>query len=321
MIDSSKNCTVSGETLLEIAHELTEIVHGRVRVQVPLAPLTTWRIGGPAAVLVEPVGAEDVRKVCMFTQSAGIPLYVLGNGSNVLIDDAGLPGVVLRFHGDTEVAFQEGRLTAPAGMLLPVLARRAAEAGFAGFNFLAGIPGTVGGAVVGNAGTGGVGGPAIKDVVSSVTCCDADTGVIMQLTPPTLRFAHRSSVFHSRASIVLDVDFSPSGLASPETLRDEQHEILHRRRERHPRGHSAGSVFKLSPADEHLGKAPAWYIDHAGLKGLRVGGAIVSPQHANWIINENNATSADVLELMAMVRQAVQEQFHVTLLDEIQYLH
>jgi len=293
---------------------------GSLLAQVPLIPYTTWRIGGTAELLAEPVDEADIRILCEYARTHGLPLYLLGNGSNVLIADAGLPGLVICMKSHTGIVIDAatGIIQARAGTLLPHLARKAAQAGIAGLEFLCNIPGTVGGAVVGNAGTGGAQGPSVEKVLRQIQVLDLSDLSIQMLPLAELHYAYRRSrTLKTVSYVVLSAEFYTGTREAPEQILHRQQQISAQRREKQPRGYAAGSVFRLPDTVAPEAQTPGWYIDRAGLKGLRIGGAMVSEQHANWIINDGTATAQDILALIAVVTAHVQAQFDITLELEI----
>ncbi len=281
---------------------------------VPLARFTTARIGGPADALVVVEEVPALAEVVRAAWADGIPITLLGGGSNVLIADRGVRGLVvlnraraLRFESD-------GRVWAASGVLLPTLARLCAERGWAGLEWAIGVPGTVGGAVVGNAGAHG---GDIASCLEAVELLLPEDGIV---TWPAeqLALSYRTSRLKTWPTRP-----RPVVLAARFVLRPEDPEaILERmaafsayRRRTQPGGASIGSMFRNPPGD-YAGRL----IEAAGLKGARRGGIVISTLHANFFINEGNGTAADVRALMAEVQRRVQEQFGVLLEPEIEFL-
>ncbi len=274
-----------------------------------LAPLTSFRIGGPCDCLVEPETEKQLTDVSWYLKKIGCPYFVLGNGSNTLVKDEGFPGVVIHVGKKMSTIRVEGnRIYAQAGALLVQVSREAAKAGLKGLEFAAGIPGTVGGGVVMNAGAYG---GEMKDVVSLVRVLSPD-GEILELDNSTMEFGYRKSVIRKRDYIVTEVvfDLEPG---DPEEIRALMDDYNARRREKQPLEYpSAGSTFKR-PEGNFAGKL----IMDAGLKGYRVGGAQVSEKHCGFVINTGNATAQDVLALVSDVQRRVEEEFGVRLEPEI----
>jgi UDP-N-acetylmuramate dehydrogenase len=278
----------------------------------PLAPLTTWKIGGAAARLAAPADLADVWGLMRLAHDRGWPLFFLGRGSNVLIDDAGLPGLTLHLarslqnltrHGDT--------LRAGAGVSLPRLAQAAAKLGFAGFEFLAGIPGSVGAAVRLNAGAEG---QNLAGVLKRVWVATPRLQ-LLELTPPDLALGYRSSLLlHFPHWLVVEAEFNLSHPASSQGIKARMAELIARRKTRQPTNpRSCGSVFK-NPAS---GPGAGWLIEAAGFKGRRLGDALVSRKHANFILNAGSATAAQVKALMADIQEKVWRTQGVALEREV----
>lgn len=271
---------------------------------VQLARHTWWRVGGCAEWWVEVHDTPQLQAV----QASGLPITVLGNGSNVLVSDAGVPGVVLRLEGKLAGLVVDGtEASAGAGLKLVVLLARLDALDLAGAEAFAGVPGTVGGAVVMNAGT--TLGDA-SDVVTSVTVVERG-GAAVQLAAASLAFGYRTA------------RLPPGAVVASATLaltRDQVHErrerrrlLLARRKATQPLHlPSCGSTFTNPP-----GTAAGWLIDQAGLKGLRRGAAEVSHQHANFLVNTGGATAEDLRWLIATVRQRVRDHSGVWLLPEV----
>jgi len=292
-----------------LARELKVEISGDVLVREPLANYTTWRIGGPADLLVMPAAIDDVRTVVRFSREQNLPLTVLGNGSNVLVLDKGIRGIVLRMaSGLRQVIFAENRVVAEAGVLLPPLARMAAQRGLSGLEFAAGIPGSLGGAICSNAGAHG---QSVSSLVESVTVMDA-LGNEAVLSPEEAGFSYRESLVPERGLIVLQAALALQPGAK-EDIAARVRQNLVKRREGQPLNFpSAGSVFKNPPGD-WAGRL----IDAAGAKGWRVGDAQVSEKHANFIINLGEARAEEVLLLISKVRRQVAERFGMQLELEI----
>ena len=281
----------------------------------PLAPLTTWRIGGAAAHLAMPRDLEEVYALLRLAYRRGWPLWFLGRGSNVLLADAGLPGLTLRLAKSLDKLERQGEvIRAGAGVSLPRLARCAARLGFSGFEFLAGIPGTVGGAVRLNAGAFGQNLAGILRRLWVVT----PQLQLLELKAQELAMGYRSSILLNFPHwLVVDAEFSLKKSASPPEIMSVMDEFLSVRKARHPANpRSCGSVFK-NPA----GAPPAGrLIEDAGFKGRRRGDAQVSRKHANFILNQGRATAAQVKALMAEIQEQVWRVHGVALEREVVFL-
>jgi UDP-N-acetylmuramate dehydrogenase len=289
-------------------------VRGPVYAEPPLAPLTTWKIGGVAQYLAVPQDLEDVYALMRLAQDRGWSLWFLGRGSNVLIDDRGLPGLTLHLARSLPQLERRGdSLRAGAGVALPRLARTAMKLGFAGFEFLAGIPGTVGAAVRLNAGAHG---GNLAQMLRRVWVATPQLQ-LLELKVQELGLGYRSSLLLNFPHwLVVEAEFALQTPAPPETVRTRMEELLSRRRQRlpaHPR--SCGSVFKNPP-----GTPAGLLIEAAGFKGRRVGEALVSRKHANFILNQGHATAAQVKTLISDIQEKVWRTQGVALEREVVFL-
>ncbi|MCP3982566.1 MAG: UDP-N-acetylmuramate dehydrogenase [bacterium] len=285
---------------------------GEIEREACLAPYTTWRIGGPAELLVSPADAEDVARALRWASDAGVGWRVLGNGSNLLVADSGVRGVVLRIRRCLDRVEHDGalRIDAGAGAFFPAVARRAAREGLAGIEFGAGIPGTIGGAIVMNAGWHEY---EIGNWVERVTFAD-ELGAVHELQGEECAFGYRSSRFHRQRGIVLGALLR---LERGDAVEIEKRldAFAESRKANQPTGlPSCGSVF-IQPPGDFAGRL----IDEAGLKGRRVGAIEVSPKHANFFVNLGGGTAADVLRLVERVEAAVRDAFGVELTREFEF--
>ena len=294
---------------------------GELKVQenVPLAGFTTWKVGGPARWYAEPT-AEEVPLFLQQAQKLSIPVYFLGRGSNVLIPDEGLGGLVLhswKSLGKIE-RVGENQVLAEAGVPMPRLSRFVADLGCGGFEFLIGIPGTVGGGVAMNAGLRVPMVREISDVLESVDVVDQVSGEVQTLSRDASGLRYRHSRFLEEGQFILRGCFRLEDFCrSREAIRRLTAHHLEERRIKQPLSRqTAGSTFKQLSG----GPATGWYIDKAGLKGMQVGGAMVSQKHANWIETEKGATAQDVRDLMTLVIEKVQKRYGVTLEPEVQFM-
>jgi UDP-N-acetylmuramate dehydrogenase len=281
---------------------------GRLLENEPLARYTTYRIGGPARYFLSPADTDDILKALQFAEEKGVPWFVLGLGSNVLVKDAGYPGLVIRIgKGLDKFEMKGATAIVGAGLPTPLLARRTAEAGFVGVERFIGIPGTVGGGVYMNAGAHGA---SFADVVTEVTVIDAK-GKGKQLTRKQVPFKYRTSGLGQ--VIVLETKLA-LGEEAPAKLKEIQSRLLRWRKVGTPFDQPCcGSVFK-NPAGT---KTAGMLIEESGLKGFRIGGAHVSILHANYIVNTGNATAADVLKVIDHVRKTVSKKEGVDLELEV----
>nr|WP_296463584.1 UDP-N-acetylmuramate dehydrogenase [uncultured Acetatifactor sp.] len=283
-----------------------------IHLQEPMAGHTTFRIGGPADCFVQLEDEEQLRKVRRYLGLAGVPFFVLGNGSNLLVDDAGYRGVVLQIGQKmSDISVQGCHIIAKAGATLRQVAAAALEHGLAGFEFASGIPGTVGGGVVMNAGAYG---GEMSQVVDQVRVVSKE-GESMVLDNDTMEFRYRGSVIRGSAFTVTEVTFRLEP-GDREAIRAKMEELAARRREKQPLEYpSAGSTFKR-PEGHFAGKL----IMEAGFAGYRIGGAQVSEKHCGFVINTGDATARDVRALIKEIQERVKERFRVDLEPEIVFL-
>lgn len=280
-----------------------------IQENVPLAPFTTWKVGGPARWLAQPSITEAPR-LYAWAREEGIPIYLLGRGSNVLIPDEGLPGlVVLTRDSMANVEIKDDLLIAEGGGFLAKLSNVASRAGWAGFEFLIGIPGTVGGAIVVNAGLTVFRPREMTAIVKDFDVLFTD-GRVETLTYDDIHVGYRQSDLLGQSHLVLSARFHLKEREDPKVIRRRTVEHLKERKSKQPLDKpTAGSTFKSVPE----GKGAGWYIEQAGLKGHVIGGARVSPKHANWIENMGNASASDIYELIQHIKSVVQAHTGVML--------
>ncbi len=290
---------------------------GRVQFDESLAPHTSWRIGGPADLFVEPETFSQVSDVMRLTRQFAVPLVIIGQGTNVLIDDAGVRGVVMKIGSRlAHLRIEGSRIIVGGGVWVPRLARLAMRAGLAGLEHCIGIPGTVGGLIMMNGGSHRRG---IGEQVRRVTIVD-EAGEVRVLTRDQCRFSYRHSALQEKTCVVVEAELHcPEGVGRK--VRMEMLQDLRTRRSKFPRKQpNCGSVF-LSTDEMHATVGPPGkIIEQAGLKGLRCGQAEVSQQHANFIVNLGGATSANILELIARIRTVVRNQLDFDLCCEVRYV-
>ena len=278
----------------------------------PMRQHTTFRIGGPARFFCRPGSAPQLKDTIAACEEAGLPWYILGNGSNVLVSDAGWDGVVIQLFHNLEAARVEGcLLELEAGVLLVKAAHLAAKAGLTGLEFASGIPGTVGGALVMNAGAYG---GEMKDVVREAVVMRKD-GRILRLSREELELGYRTSVIAREGYVVLSALLELKEGSAAE-IEARMQELKEARTSKQPLEYpSAGSTFKR-PEGHFAGKL----IMDAGLRGYRVGGAQVSEKHCGFVINRGGATAEDVMKLVRHVQSEVKGQFGVDLEMEVKTL-
>ncbi len=273
---------------------------------------TTFRIGGDADVLARITGKEQLTKVLKYLGQVEVPYYVLGNGSNLLVSDEGYRGVILEI-GDkmSRITVEEDCLICQAGAPLARVARAALENGLGGFEFAAGIPGTIGGGTVMNAGAYG---GELKHVITQVTVMDK-FGEELVFDNASMEFGYRTSLIKKYPYIVTEVCVQLKH-DDKAVIKEKMDNLAARRREKQPLEYpSAGSTFKR-PEGYFAGAL----IQEAGLKGCAVGGAQVSQKHSGFVINAGDATAEDVRQLMAHIQNTVKEKFGVSLEPEVIYL-
>lgn len=284
----------------------------KVRINEPMNRHTTFRIGGPADYFLLPSSSEEVKGILEICKEESLQYFILGNGSNLLVSDEGYRGVIIQLYRNYGGLTVEGtEIRAGAGVLLSQIAATARNESLTGFEFAGGIPGTLGGAVVMNAGAYG---GELKDVLKEAVVMDRE-GNIFTVPVEKLAMGYRTSLVKTAGYLVLEaVIFLKKG--SQEEIRDTMKDLADRRISKQPLEYpSAGSTFKR-PEGYFAGKL----IMDAGLRGYQVGDAQVSEKHCGFVINKGNATAADVLTLIENVREKVQEQFGVTLEPEVKFL-
>ena len=283
-----------------------------ILIDEPMSRHTTFRVGGPADFFVTPMAKEEVRDVIRICKEAGMPYYIIGNGSNLLVSDAGYRGVIVQIYKEMNEVKVEGDLVkAQAGALLSGIAAKALGAELSGFEFASGIPGTIGGACVMNAGAYG---GEMKDVLESVTVLTGE-GKIIELGRNELELGYRTSVIAKKGYIVLGAVLKLER-GDGEKIKTYMDELKEKRVTKQPLEYpSAGSTFKR-PEGYFAGKL----IEDAGLRGFQVGGAQVSEKHCGFVINRDHATAADIMELMRQVQIRVKENSGVDLEPEVKRL-
>jgi UDP-N-acetylmuramate dehydrogenase len=327
-----------------------------IQKKVPLAPYTTFKIGGPAKFFVEVESEAEILEALKFAQEKKMPVFVLGGGSNVLVSDKGFNGLVIKIQ-NTLYKIHYTKIDCGAGCALSKIVSESVKAGLTGFEWAAGIPGTVGGAVRGNAGAYG---GTMGDIVESVSALDIsnfqfpisnknpNVKIPMSnkiqntkskntflLRSEDCKFAYRDSIFRQNPNlIILSVELKLKKGNKAESDKKIQ-EILAKRKEKQPMEFpSPGSFFKnpivkdkelIRQFETDTGqkirddKIPApWLIEEVGLKGKKIGGAMVSEKHANFIVNTGNATAEDVIMLTAIIKTKVRNKFGIQLQEEVQ---
>ena len=278
----------------------------------PMKKHTTFRIGGAADYYLCPHTPEEILEIIQVCREEQIPWFVIGNGSNLLVSDSGYRGAVIQIYRNfSRVVCEETVIRAQAGALLSQIAAQAQKSSLTGFEFAAGIPGTLGGAVTMNAGAYG---GEMKDVLKSATVLTGD-GQIRRLSAEELKLGYRTSIIKSGEYTVLEAEIGLER-GDEEKIRSRMEELREQRKTKQPLEYpSAGSTFKR-PEGYFAGKL----IMDAGLRGFCVGGAQVSEKHCGFVINTGDATAADVVGLICEIQRRVEEQFGVKLEPEVRFL-
>lgn len=278
----------------------------------PMCKHTTFRVGGEAQCFVRISNKEQLARLISYFKIVELPYFILGNGSNLLVGDKGYSGVILQIGSKmSHIRTQGSRITAGAGALLSGVAKQAMESGLTGLEFASGIPGTLGGGIVMNAGAYD---GEMKQVVELVRVMN-DEGELMELDCATMEFGYRTSAIKNRHFIVLECVLNLK-YGNKDKIRAKMEELSLRRKEKQPLEFaSAGSTFKR-PEGHFAGKL----IMDAGLRGYSVGGARVSEKHCGFIINDGRATAADIAEVIREVQERVRERFRISLETEVIFL-
>jgi UDP-N-acetylmuramate dehydrogenase len=297
-------------------HNLGDIVAtlgDRVLVNEPMSLHTSFRIGGPADLYAVATSAQELVELVSLAREHDVPYLSIGQGTNVLVADEGIRGLVIE-NGGREVWFENGAvLYAESGALLRDLARESARRGLGGLEWAVGIPGSVGGAIVGNAGAYG---GYVGDVARKVTMLAAD-GTVRELSAKEMGFGYRTSRFkgtQGRQEVILSAEFALRPQPA-QALAEKMADYTRRREASQPTEPSVGSIFKRTK------QYPAGFlIEQAGLKGTRIGGAQIAPKHANFIVNLGGARAADVKALIDLAQEQIREQFSMKLELEIELI-
>ncbi len=285
----------------------------RINPRASMARYTTFRVGGPADVLVNITDTREIATALRAARNAGVPATIIGNGSNLLVRDGGIRGLVIRIAGDCAGIRREGDMVyAKAGISMSAAAQFALAEGLSGLAEIAGIPGTLGGGVIMNAGAYG---GELSQVVTRVDAVTIPDGKVVTFEGPDLGFSYRHSAMMEAGVIVTDVTMQLTP-GDPAVIRARMEELAKARRDKQPLNFpSAGSTFKRP-----VGLFAAKLIDDCGLRGLRVGDAQVSEKHAGFVINLGKATAKDILALMDQIRSRVMEKEGVMLEPEVRIL-
>ena len=282
-----------------------------ITVDSPMSEHIYFRVGGPADILVTPVNEEQVVNTLKLCREYNVPYFILGNGSNILVKDGGISGVVIKFNKLNKITTEGNCVTAQSGALLKDISKAALENNLRGFEFACGIPGSIGGAVFMNAGAYD---GEMAHVIKSARVIDENCN-IKNLTKEELELGYRSSIVMKKGYVVIEatVELESGEYAS---IKDKIDDLTNRRESKQPLEYpSAGSTFKR-PEGYFAGKL----IQDSGLKGFSIGGAAVSEKHSGFVINKGGATAKDVLDVIAHVQKTVKENFDVELHTEVRII-
>ena len=293
--------------------QIEEIISkDKIYIDEPMSKYTSFKIGGPAECLIKIQNFEELKSILKLSKKENIQLTVIGNGSNLLVSDDGIKGIVLKIEIDTfEINEEFAHLKVGSGVKLAFIAQKCLKKEIAGFEFASGIPGTIGGAIRMNAGAHG---KEMKDVVTSITYMDRN-GEIHKIQNEEAKFEYRHSMFADKDYIILEVELELEK-GNKEEIQSKMTEYATYRKEKQPIEYpSAGSTFKRG-ADFITAKL----IDDCGLKGYQIGGAQISEKHAGFIINKGNATAEDVIKLMEYTKEQIYNKFGKIIEAEIEIL-
>lgn len=295
-----------------ILEEIQKIVSkDKIFTNEPMSKHTSFKIGGPAEIFVKINNVEELKLIIKISKQAEVPITVVGNGSNLLVSDDGIRGIVLKIEFDKIEIEESGKLKVGSGVKLAFLAQKCLKEKLKGFEFASGIPGTIGGAIRMNAGAHG---SEMKDIVKKITCMTRD-GKIQVISNEEAKFEYRNSIFSQNDYIILEAEIQLRK-GNPEEIRSKMDEYATYRKEKQPIEYpSAGSTFKRG--NDFI---TAKLIDECGLKGYQIGGAQVSEKHAGFIINKGNATAEDVKQLMKYVEEQVYNKFGKKIEAEIEII-
>lgn len=295
-----------------ILEEIQKIVSkDKIFTNEPMSKHTSFKIGGPAEIFVKINNVEELKLIIKISKQAEVPITVVGNGSNLLVSDDGIRGIVLKIEFDKIEIEESGKLKIGSGVKLAFLAQKCLKEKLEGFEFASGIPGTIGGAIRMNAGAHG---SEMKDIVKKITCMTRD-GKIQVISNEEAKFEYRNSIFSQNDYIILEAEIQLRK-GNPEEIRSKMDEYATYRKEKQPIEYpSAGSTFKRG--NDFI---TAKLIDECGLKGYQIGGAQVSEKHAGFIINKGNATAEDVKQLMKYVEEQVYNKFGKKIKPEIEII-
>lgn len=304
----------------------------QIQENVPLAPLTTFKVGGNAQAYTVARTASEVTEAIEYAKERKIPAFILGGGSNVLFSDQGFAGLVIHFTGDA-IHLEGHKLEVFAGARLLDVVRAVGEQGLAGLERLAGVPGYLGGAVRGNAGAFGA---EIGEYIQSVKAVNLRDGIVKNFSKEDCQFSYRQSFFkHHKDWVIISAELFFPERMDPGKLHAIHEYTMAKREAKHPQDARCAGSFFMNPVvtDQALldefaretgepsknGKLPAgWLVTYVGLRGKKIGGAQMSPQHPNYLINTGNATAEDIVMLSSLVKTKVRDELGIRLQEEVQ---
>lgn len=296
--------------------KIKEIIpEDRIHLNEPMSKHTSFKIGGNVDIFINIVSIDELQKILKIIKGDNSRIIIIGNGSNLLVCDEGIHGIVLKIEIKKFIIQKDNQkniVTLGAGCKLGEIAFKLADKGISGFEFASGIPGTIGGAIRMNAGAYG---SEIKDIVNNITYLDR-SGEIYKINKQEAQFEYRKSIFSKKDYIIVEAEFELND-GKKEEIKEKMKEYQKSRIERQPIEYpSAGSVFKRGE-----GFITAKLIDECGLKGYKIGDAQISEKHAGFIINKGNATAKDVEKLIKYIKEKVFEKFGVEIETEIEVIH
>ncbi len=277
-----------------------------------LANHCTFRIGGPADYFFLVKSTDEIKKLIDLAKESNTPYFIFGGGSNILFSDQGFRGLIIKLETQN-ITTEDNKLTADAGVKASNLIKFSIENGFSGLEKWIGLPGTIGGAVRGNAGCNGL---ETKDILTKATILDPKTGKIQENTNEDLKFSYRHSKIKDSNLIVLSATFQLEKDLTPEEQQKIMNDLRQTRLKKQPLGFTTGSFFKNPSKDKPAGLL----IDQAGLKGKQIGNAKISEKHGNFLINLGNAKASDILSLAKLIKREVKAKFNIKLQEEVQIL-
>jgi len=290
---------------------------GDIYLKEPLSKHSSWRIGGPADVLIEPCTIEQILKIIQYADLMKIPTMVIGNGTNLLFSDEGFRGIIIKMGKNfSKYTIKGKRACAEAGIWTPKFVKILSDNGLSGLEHAIGIPGTLGGLIFMN---GGSGGKCIGDVVKKIWVIDKNYNLI-SFSKKECDFSYRKSIFQDSSYIICKVELECE-TGDKERIQSEMKNILDNRKNKFPLNCSnCGSVFLSNPVVNDNFAPPGKLIEEAGLKGYQIGGAQISEKHANFIVNLGNATAKDVISIAQYIRKIVYQRYGLYLESEVKYV-